>query len=95
MANITINNHGTVNIYEGVDHNAISEARDELLNKMYFSRYKQTLGGYEGWLALLDMYYSEQFEEMHKYIKSCQGKGGKTRHDCLKCLDIIIKGGTK
>lgn len=93
MANITINNHGTVNIYEGVDTNAVSEAKDALLTKMYFSRYKQTLGGYEGWLKLLDMYYCEQYEEMYNHIKSCHGKGGKTRHDCLAYLQIIIKGG--
>lgn len=92
MANITINNHGTVNIYEGVN-TAVSKAKDELLHKMYFSRYKQTLGGYEGWLKLLDLYYCEQYREMYKHIKSCNGKGGKTRYDCLKCLDIIISGG--
>jgi hypothetical protein len=94
MANITIHNHGTVNIYEGVDHNTVNEAKDELLHKMYFARYKQTLGGYEGWLKLLDMYYCEQYEEMREFIKGCQGKGGKTRHDCLVCLNTIIKGGT-
>ena len=92
MANITINNHGTVNIYEGVD-NTVNEAKDTLLTKMYFARYKQTLGGYEAWLKLLDMYYCEQYEEMREFIKSCKAKGGKTRHDCLVCLDTIIKGG--
>ena len=92
MANITINNHGTVNIYEGVDQCAVSEAKDNLLHKMYFARYKQTLGGYEGWLKLLDMYYCEQYEEMCKHIQSCNGKGGKTRNECLKCLETIMKG---
>ena len=92
MANITIHNHGTVNIYEGVDTNAINKAKDTLLHKMYFARYKQTLGGYEGWLKLLDMYYCEQYEEMYEHIKNCHGKGGKTRHDCLECLKIIMGG---
>ena len=92
MANITINNHGTVNIYEGVDTNAVNEAKDTLLTKMYFARYKQTLGGYEAWLKLLDMYYCEQYEEMHEFIKACKGKGGKTRHDCLKLLETIMRG---
>jgi hypothetical protein len=91
MANITINNHGTVNIYEGVD-NTVSEAKDTLLHKMYFARYKQTLGGYEGWLQLLDMYYCEQYKQMYEFIKNCKAKGGKTRHDCLECLKIIIGG---
>lgn len=92
MANIIINNYGTINIYENVD-NAVSEAKDELLHKMYFARHKATLGGYEGWKKLTDMYYCEEYEEMRNFIKSCQGKGGKTRHDCLKCLEIIMKGG--
>ena len=92
MANITINNHGTVNIYEGVD-NTVSEAKDNLLHKMYFARHKATLGGYKGWLKLLDLYYCEQYEEMYDFIKSCQGKGGKTRNECLAYLKTIIKGG--
>ena len=56
MSNITIYNHGTVNIYESVD-DTVSKAKDALLNKMYFARYKQTMGGYEAWLQLLEMYY--------------------------------------
>jgi len=92
MANITIHNHGTVNIYEGADPSAIEKAKDKLLTKMYFARYKQTLGGYEAWLRLLDMYYCGNFKGMYKYINSCKGKGGKTRVDCLECLRTIMKG---
>lgn len=91
MANIIIHNHGTVNVYENAD--TVNEAKDTLLHKMYFARYKQTLGGYEAWLKLLDMYYCEQYEEMRDFIRSCKAKGGKTRYDCLQCLDTIIKGG--
>ena len=91
MANITIHNHGTINIYESVE-DAVSRAKDTLLNKMYFARHKQTMGGYEAWLQLLEMYYCEQYEEMYHFIASCKAKGGKTRYDCLKCLETIMKG---
>ena len=91
MANITIHNHGTVNIYEGVDPCAVEKAKDTLLSKMYFARYKQTLGRYEGWLKLLEMYYCGDYKQMRKYIKSLNGKGGKTRNECLECLKIILR----
>lgn len=91
MSNITIYNQGTVNIYESVD-DAVSKAKDALLNKMYFARYKQTLGGYEAWLKLLDMYYCGDYKGMCKHIKSCNGKGGKTRNECLDYLNTIIRG---
>lgn len=92
MANITIHNYGTVNIHEGVDESAVSKAKDRLLNKMYFARYKQTLGGYEAWLRLLEMYHCGEYAQMVKFIKSCTGKGGKTRSECLECLATIMKG---
>lgn len=89
MQNITINNHGTVNIYgEGNDNSA----KDKLLEKLYYARYKPTMGGYEGWLKLLDMYYLGNYRGMREFIKSCHGKGGKTRHECLNYLEIIMGG---
>ena len=91
MANITIHNHGTVNIYEGANACTVEKAKDKLLSKLYFARYKQTHGGYEGWLKLLEMYHCGDYKQMCKYIKSCQGKGGRTRSECLECLAIIIK----
>jgi hypothetical protein len=93
MANIIINNYGTINVYDGNSEAEVNKAKDVLLSKMYYARHKATLGGYEGWKKLTDMYYCEEYEEMCDFIKACQGKGGKTRHDCLRCLEIIIKGG--
>jgi hypothetical protein len=92
MQNITINNHGTVNIYA---EDLASKAKDELLNKLYYARHKQTMGGYDAWLKLLDMYFAGRFEDMKSFIKSCRGKGGKTRSECICCLNIIISGGSK
>jgi hypothetical protein len=96
MANITIINHGTVNIYEAKSNNTISveQAKDELLTKMYYARNKNTMGGYQAWLDLLDMYYSADWQGMCDHIGSYKGKGkgGKTRHDCLKLLEVIMKG---
>jgi hypothetical protein len=93
MKNITINNYGTVNIYN-VNDTTIAEAKDELLTKMYWARNKNTMGGYDAWLDLLDMYYSADWQGMYNYIKSCNGKGGKTRRECLNKLEIIMKEGT-
>ena len=95
MANITINNYGTINICENITQDDVNKKKDELLSKMYYARYKQTLGGYEGWLELLRMYYCGEYAEMCEFIKSCRGKGGKTRSACLECLAVIMKGGTK
>ena len=90
MQNFTINNHGTVNIYNG--NGSANLAKDKLLTKLYYARYKQTMGGYEGWLKLLDMYYQGNFKKMKEFISSCRGKGGKTRNECINYLDIIIGG---
>lgn len=92
MANITVNNYGTVNIYESVNVGATEQAKDKLLNKMYFARRKKTLGGYEGWKKLLEMYHWGEYKQMCKFIKSLNGTGGKTRKECLECLEIIMKG---
>ena len=82
-----ITNHGIINIYNGTD-----SAKDKLLTKLYYARYKPTIGGYEGWLKLLEMYFQGDFAGMKKFIKSCHGKGGKTRNECINYLDIIIGG---
>jgi hypothetical protein len=88
MQNITINNHGTINIYA---EDLVNKAKDKLLEKLYYARNKETMGGYKAWLKLLDMYYAQDFKEMQEFIKSCHGKGGKTRNECLRYIDIIIK----
>lgn len=92
MQNITINNHGTVNIYA---EDLVGNAKDKLLTKLYYARNKETMGGYESWLKLLDMYYAEDFKGMRDFIKSCKGKGGRTRNECLHCIDVIMKGNEK
>lgn len=88
MQNINITNSTVIINYNGT---TASEAKDKLLTKLYYARNKATIGGYEGWLKLLDMYYAGNYEEMKQFIKSCKGKGGKTRHDCLSYIETIIK----
>lgn len=92
MANIIINNYGTLNVYESTTKAEVSEAKDKLLNKMYYARNKETLGGKEGWHKLLDMYYSGDYEGMCEFINSCKGYGGKTRKACLEHLSTIMDG---
>lgn len=94
MANIVIHNHGTVNIYNA-NSTTVAEAKDELLTKLYHARNKQTMGGYDAWLELLDMYYAFDWKGMHNHISSYKGKGkgGKTRNECLRLIEIIMKGG--
>lgn len=83
--NITITN-STVNFY---DRDQIAEARDELLRRLFYARHKDTIGGYDNWLALLDHYYCEEFEDMIENIKSIKGMGGATRNVCLRLINII------
>lgn len=94
MSKIIINNTkgGVINIYN-VNESPVSEARDTLLTKLYYARNKDTMGGREAWLQLLDWYYMGDYQAMYDLIKACKGRGGKTRHDCLECLNIIMKGG--
>lgn len=89
MSNITINNYGTVNIY---NYDSVEDARDNLLTKMYHARNKNTMGGYEAWLQLLDWYYMGSYNKMIEFIESCHGSGGKTRNECLSYLYTIIGG---
>ena len=88
MSNITINNYGTINICD----DTVSNARNQLLTKLYWARNKDTMGGYKAWLNLLEMYYLGNFDGMREFISSCTGKGGKTRNECLNYIDIIMKG---
>lgn len=96
MANIVIHNNGTVNIYN-VNSTTVAEAKDQLLTKLYWARNKQTMGGYDAWLELLEMYYCFEWQNMYNHIKSYKGKGrgGRTRNECLRLLDIIMKGEDK
>lgn len=83
--NITINN-STVNFY---DRDIVAEARDELLRRLFYVRHKDTIGGYDNWLKLLDYYYRGEFEEMTENIKSIKGMGGATRKICLRLINTI------
>ena len=83
--NITINN-STVNFY---DRDIVAEARDELLRRLFYARHKDTIGGYDNWLKLLDHYYCGEFEEMIENIKSIKGTGGATRKICLRLINTI------
>lgn len=88
MINIT-NSQVTINICD----DSISKAKDQLLAKLYYARNKETMGGYKAWHELLDMYYVGNYKAMQEFIKSCKGRGGYTRKECLKYLEIIINGG--
>ena len=85
--NINITN-STVNFY---DRDQIAEARDELLRRLFYARHKDTIGGYDNWLTLLDHYYCEEFEEMIENIKSIKGMGGATRNACIRLIKTIAK----
>ena len=91
MSNIIIKN-STVNIYT---EDNISKVKDELLTKLYYARNKDTMGGYKAWLRLLDMYFIGDYIGMYQFIKSCHGKGGRTRNECIQKLNIIIGGTSK
>ena len=94
MGNIIIHNHGVVNICN-TDKDTVAEAHDKLLRKMYYARNKQTFGEYKGWLKLLDMYYAFEYDDMIEFIKSCKGYGGKTRNECIRYIETIMKGGVR
>ena len=91
MQNITINNHGTVNIISASD--IIGEAKDDLLRKLYYARNKNTIGSYQGWKQLLDWYYAFEYNKMIDYLKSLSGAGGATRNYCISKIKIIMSGG--
>ncbi len=89
---ININN-STVTI--NINDDTSSKARDLLLTKLYYARNKETMGGYAAWHKLLDMYYIGNYAGMREFIKSCKGRGGRTRNECLGLLEIIIGGNNK
>lgn len=88
--NIVMNNC-TVSIYEAEDK--VEKAKSELLNRLYYAREKDTMGGYQGWLELLDMYFMREYEAMVERIQSYSGYGQATRNTCLKYLRTIIEEG--
>lgn len=87
---IEITNNGTINMVNIEDSNA-EKAKDELLKRMFFARKNPTMGGYQTWIKLLDMYYSEEYDEMINKISSYFGYGGATRKKCIELLNIIKK----
>ena len=89
MSNFTINNS---TVYININEGTVSEAKDKLLSKLYYARSKETMGNYAGWEKLLSMYYMEDYQGMINFIRSCRGKGGKTRNECI-CLINVIMGG--
>ena len=89
MQNINITNS---TVFINYNENTVSNAKDNLLTKLYYARNKDTMGGYDAWLKLLDMYYAFDFKGMQEFIKSCKGKGGKTRNECLRYINIIMMG---
>lgn len=92
MNNFTINNS---TVYIKIGEESINDAKDKLLTKLYYARYKETMGGYESWHKLLDMYYVGNYQRMKEFIMSCKGKGGKTRNECIHYLNIIMGGNNK
>lgn len=90
MTKIVITNSTVIINNSPVD--PAKDARDQLLNKLYYVRMhrKNTFGGYENDEKLLDLYFSGKYAEMKALIRSCKGRGGKTRNECMRCLDIII-----
>ena len=90
MNSFTINNSSvSINVYD----DAIGNAKDQLLTKLYYARNKDTMGQRAGWEKLLHMYYMKNYYGMKEYISSFHGRGGRTRNECLHLLDTIIKGG--
>ena len=86
---ININNS---TVYININDTTVSDAKDKLLTKLYYARNKGTMGGYEAWQKLLNMYYMGNYHGMRSFIESCRGKGGKTRNECIQYINIIIGG---
>ena len=91
MANITINNYGTINFYE--EREPVERAKDKLINRMYYARLSENvIGGHAGWEHLCKLYDENKYKEMKAFISQCKGRCGTRRKEMLECLDIIIKG---
>lgn len=80
-----------MNIYLNKDVIDVEKAKSLLLDKMYHARYKQTIGGYDVWLRLLDLYYLGSYTKMIRVIHSFKGPGGKTRNECVELIRMIQK----
>lgn len=80
-----------ITIYEKEDK--VEKAKSDLLSRMYYARDKETMGGYDGWLKLLDLYFKQEYEAMLETIRAFSGKGGATRAACCRYLETIIKEG--
>ena len=89
MQNINITN-STVTIIN--NNGAVSKAKDKLLTVLYHARNKNTIGGYNMWLKLLDMYFVGNYKGMYNHIKACRGYGVDTRKNCLDYLETIMGG---
>ena len=75
--NITINN-STVNFY---DRDLVAEARDELLRRLFYARHKDTIGGYDNWLTLLDHYYCEESRQVMRVIDRIRNSRSKEEYN--------------
>ena len=89
---ININNS---TVYININDTSVSDAKDKLLTKLYYARHKPTMGGYDAWHRLLHMYYMGDYQGMIDFIKTCHGKGGKTRNECINLINIIMGGNNK
>ncbi len=89
MNNFTINNS---TVYININEGFVNDAKDKLLTKLYYARHKETIGGHKAWEHLLHLYYMGNYQGMIDFIKSCRGRGGKTRNECIYLINIIIGG---
>ena len=92
MNNFTINNS---TVYININEVIVDDAKDKLLTKLYYARHKETMGGYVAWHELLHMYYMGNYQGMKEFITSCRGKGGRTRNECIRYINIIMGGNNK
>ena len=92
MNNFTINNS---TVYININEGSVSEARDQLLTKLYYARNKETMGNRVGWEKLLHMYYMGNYQGMKEFIRTCRGKGGRTRNECIYLINVIMGGNNK
>lgn len=89
MQNFTINNS---TVYININEGTVNDAKDKLLTKLYYARNKSTMGGYVAWHKLLGMYYMGNYQGMIDFIRSCRGRGGKTRNECIYLINEIMGG---
>lgn len=95
MANIKIENHGNITIVDSNLSFSESDAKDELLSKLFYARHQQTMGGYKVWQDLIELYFQGRYSEMIEEIQKYNGRGSKTRNRCIELLHIIIEQSSK